>query len=120
MERDLAPIRMREYPTLAWRISSVVLIGSLVVAVVMYAATVLAHAQSGVCTLWPAMKESFAKSYDELPIGGGVINQQQIVTVMASPDGSTFTIVIVNSNGLACAVIAGTGWNPGVLPTKGM
>ncbi len=30
MDRDLSPLRYREHPTLAWRISSVVLIGCLI------------------------------------------------------------------------------------------
>jgi len=72
---------------------------------------------AAVCMPWADLKPRVAKAWHEFPIDVGVINAQTVVEIMASPDGATFTVVIVDAAGRACAILSGTGWE-GVEPTK--
>lgn len=51
-----------------------------------------------------------AQKFAERPVAGGKTGDGNAVTVFASPDGATFTVVMVAPSGLACAMTAGSGW----------
>jgi hypothetical protein len=70
------------------------------------------------CMQWPAMEELLADAFGEVPIGGGVINGQTILQIVAGPDGRSFTVVVVDTSGQACTILFGTGWEPGKNPAK--
>lgn len=72
-----------------------------------------------ICMQWPAMKAFLAKRYGEVPAGGGQINGTAVAQVLTSPDGSSWTIVIVNANGQSCALTAGKNWEPVRVEGKG-
>lgn len=70
------------------------------------------------CGPWDAMKEKLASRYGEVPIGGGVVDGSTMLQVLASPDGSTWTLVTIDTAGMACLKGTGTGWEQGVLPAR--
>lgn len=70
------------------------------------------------CMPWPVLKQILADTFAEVPIGGGVLNGQAILEVAVSPNGRSFTIVVVDTSGEACPVLYGTGWEPGATPSK--
>lgn len=54
------------------------------------------------------------------PIGGGALDDGHAALVLASPDGSRWSILMMQaSTGAGCVVLAGSDWDPGVLPDKG-
>jgi len=54
------------------------------------------------------------------PIGGGAVDEGHAVLVLASPDGTRWSILMLQaSTGAGCVVLAGSDWDPGVLPGKG-
>lgn len=87
----------------------------LVLAAVLFACTGNARAQ-GLCAPWSVLQKRFAERFAEVPIGGGLVNANTMATVLASPDGASWTIVIVDARGLACAIASGKGWEPGKNP----
>lgn len=56
------------------------------------------------------------KDYHEVEVGGGIVSQEHVFVVYASPDGETWTVLAVGTNGTACVVGAGRYWFPGALP----
>lgn len=76
------------------------------------------YARAEQCTSWPVLKKVLAEQWGEVPIGGGLVNRDVVVQVLASPDGETFSIVEINKQGVACTVAAGFGWEPGKNPPK--
>lgn len=54
------------------------------------------------------------------PIGGGALDKGHAALVLASPDGSRWSIVMMQARtGAGCVVLAGSDWDPGVLPDEG-
>lgn len=71
-----------------------------------------ALSQVGPCGPWKELRAKLGRDFRETPVAGGLINQQLVLFVLASPDGKTFSIVTVTSNGLACILATGTNWEP--------
>ncbi len=86
----------------------------LVVAACLCAST--ATAQQPQCGPWAVIQGSLKERYKEVPIGGGVVNDGMVVTVLAAIDGKTFSILTVNKQGVACFIASGTDYDPGLLP----
>lgn len=107
---------MRGMHSLRAALLATALVGGMAAAVMMIT-TRPAPAQS-VCARWDDMRKGFEQRYGEVPIGGGQVDATRILTVLASPDGETFTILIITNGGMACAMVSGMGWNPGTLPVK--
>ena len=57
-----------------------------------------------------------AKKYKEHPVALGVTNNGGLVEVLQSADGSTWSILASNPQGLACLVAAGEGWKMRIAP----
>lgn len=79
-----------------------------------------ANAQTSVsCAPWSQVKARFADRFHEVPVSGGVAGGGNfILQVIASPDGATFTVFMIDRLGIACAMASGTGWEPGSNPVQ--
>jgi len=44
---------------------------------------------------------------------GGQVDDNRIVVVMATPDGSSWSMVSIDTNGVACLIAAGSNWDDG-------
>ena len=51
-----------------------------------------------------------AKKYQEAPVAIGVTSSGGLVEVLSSGDGTTWTIIVSNPNGVSCLIAAGEGW----------
>jgi hypothetical protein len=52
----------------------------------------------------------FSKVYKETPVAGGLTRDGRLIEILSTGDGSTWTIVISESNGDTCVIMAGEGW----------
>ena len=62
------------------------------------------------CDLRGRLLAQLAERYRETPIALGVDSRGRLIEVLASPDGSTWTIVVTSPQGHSCMVTAGEGW----------
>ncbi len=51
-----------------------------------------------------------AKKYGEAPVAIGVTNKGDLIEVLTTGDGNTWTIIVSMPNGQSCMVAAGEGW----------
>ncbi len=51
-----------------------------------------------------------AKKFGEAPVALGVTNKGNLVEVLTTGDGNTWTIIVSQPNGTSCMVAAGEGW----------
>lgn len=51
-----------------------------------------------------------AANYQEAPVAAGLSGRGALVEVLASPDGTTWTILVTAPGGRTCVVGAGEGW----------
>lgn len=51
-----------------------------------------------------------SKKFKEAPVSIGLANNGGLLEVLASPDGSTWTVIITRPNGVTCLVAAGESW----------
>lgn len=77
-----------------------------------------AQAQGRICAPWTEYATFLEERYGETSIGGGVVTERVVVQVLASAGGQSFTIVVIQSNGIACLIATGRDWQPGVLPAE--
>ncbi len=56
------------------------------------------------------MLEWLAANFREAPVALGVTGGGDLVEVMASQDGQTWTIVVTSARGRSCLLAAGEGW----------
>ncbi len=56
------------------------------------------------------MLEWLAANFRETPVALGVTGGGDLVEVMASQDGQTWTIVVTSARGRTCLLAAGEGW----------
>lgn len=59
------------------------------------------------------------KDYNEVEVGGGLINEHGVIVTYASPEGETWTILAVGTEGVSCIVSSGEHWFVGSLPKAG-
>lgn len=79
-----------------------------------------AKAQPVTCFPFAQLRDGLKARYHETAIGGGIYSGgQSIVQVYASAEGATFTILAIQSDGLACVIAGGKDWQPGTLPVGG-
>jgi hypothetical protein len=69
-----------------------------------------ASSQVGPCGQWDEIQRHLGAQYLERQVAIGVVSETHVVVVLASPDGKTFSIIAINSNGWACYLAAGTDW----------
>lgn len=56
-----------------------------------------------------AIQAHLAERYGERPVGIGV-TAGQLVELLVRPDGTSWTILVIRTDGLACPVAAGEDW----------
>ena len=71
-----------------------------------------AAAQQIPCRPFPDMKRALVDQFQEREAAVGQINGQQIVVLFSSEGGKTWTMVTVNTGGMACVIGAGAHWTP--------
>ncbi len=62
-----------------------------------------------------------ARTYQEVPIAVGVIDQDRLVEVLSTDDRKTWTIIVSTPDGRSCLLANGEGWRqvPKVAATAG-
>lgn len=90
----------------------------MVVAIAMILVSAAALAQPRLCHEWPTLRDFLKEQYGEVPIGGGIVSAETIITVLASPEGRTFSIISIGKHGIACIESTGDDWDPGKLPAE--
>lgn len=85
------------------------LIAALGIACLFYAATGDAKAQDGTLTCGPLhMVEAVLKaSYKEVRVGSALVNETTVLLFYAAPEGKTFSILVLNPQGIACPFAGG-------------
>ena len=51
-----------------------------------------------------------ARTYQEVPIAVGVIDQDRLVEVLSTDDGKTWTLIVSSPDGRSCLLASGEGW----------
>lgn len=75
--------------------------------------TVTASAQNNIpCQPFAAMKAMLEGRFQEQEVATGVISNQQIFVLFASARGKTWTMLAVNTAGIACPMASGHDWTP--------
>lgn len=54
--------------------------------------------------------DKLGRNYQEAIVGQGVAHSGKLIEVFSTADGSTWTIVVTNPQGISCLVAAGEGW----------
>jgi hypothetical protein len=83
-------------------------------ALVLTALTVpMAAAEAGTpCSKRSDVIAELGKKYKEAPVAIGLASNGNLLEVLTSTDGSTWTIIQTAPTGIACMVAAGEGWQP--------
>lgn len=69
-----------------------------------------AAAQEPVCGPHATIAAALLQRYGEAPVGRGLAREGVLIEILASPDGSSWTMLAIGPRGIACAVDAGEGW----------
>ena len=56
------------------------------------------------------MLDWLAANFREIPIALGVTGGGDLVEILTSPTGNTWTIIVTNPRGRTCLLAAGEGW----------
>ena len=86
------------------------------VAAFLMAAPSVAGGQVAACDERRSLLDHLASRFGEVRIAWGVANGGQLVEVLSSDLGGTWTIIITGRDGIACLVAAGQNWRP-VVPS---
>lgn len=70
-----------------------------------------ARAQGQRCAPLGAIEKNLAEQHKEKRIGFGVVSAAEVLLIYATKDGSTFTVLTLNSQGIACLVSSGVDLN---------
>ena len=71
------------------------------------------------CQSLPEIREVLRTKYNEIEVGGGLVNETMIALLFASPSGETWTILHVLTNGCATPISSGTNWYHDRIPALG-
>ncbi len=69
-----------------------------------------AHAQTA-CMDAQTLNDRLVKTEHQTDVGGGRLTPKTILRLYASEDGKTFSVIIVNINGMACLMATGDGFD---------
>ena len=72
--------------------------------------TVPAFADHG-CMPQAKMTAELMRLYKERPVATGVSDGGRLLVIYKAPMGTTWTITLARSDGMACILAAGTGWH---------
>lgn len=89
--------------------------------VIWLASCVAALAAAPQCAGLAEVLAGLATNYGEATIWSGVLPNGQLLSIMANSDGSTWTALAVNPDGMACLLSSGPSWVQGdmLLPPAG-
>lgn len=62
------------------------------------------------CAPLPLMREFLKEKYNEVEVGGGLVNEKAVVLLFASPAGETWSLVSTGANGISCLLTEGENW----------
>ena len=62
-----------------------------------------------ICGDRAVLLSKLSEQYQEVPVGIGVANGN-LVELLTSRNGETFSIVVTKANGISCLIAAGDGW----------
>ncbi len=68
-----------------------------------------ATAQS-LCADRPSMLEQLRDGYDERPRARGLESQGQLVEILVSPEGQSWTVLLTRPDGITCIAASGRHW----------
>lgn len=63
--------------------------------------------------------EELQKQYTEIPRALGVAADGSVLELFATPDGTTWTLVVTLPNGMSRVVASGESWIDRIIPPKG-
>ena len=63
------------------------------------------------CLPRDALLEKLSQKYRETPIAVGLASNGQVVELMSSPGGLTWTLVVTTPSGISCLIASGRAWN---------
>jgi len=63
------------------------------------------------CMPRDALLEKLSRKYRETPIAAGLASNGQVVELMSSPGGLTWTLVVTTPSGISCLIASGQAWN---------
>ena len=63
-----------------------------------------------VCAPYESVRRALFEQHGEAVVGTGRDDRELVVQLFATPDGATWTLVIVRPDGLACLVASGQEW----------
>jgi len=66
--------------------------------------------ESESCRLRSEVISNLATNYGELPEGVGLTDAGNLIEILSTSDGSTWSIVVTTPDGLSCLVAAGEAW----------
>jgi hypothetical protein len=95
----------------AWIVLSLIALFAALCLMTLLLRPIQAHDQGAMCAPADKMFAYLADKYDEQPIGGGILSGGTKVVIAAAPDGATFTFVFLNTQGLACLMATGKGFD---------
>lgn len=72
-----------------------------------------------ICAKHADLVEKLKGEYNEVETDFGIVNDQAALVIFTSPEGETWTAVMVGSSGRSCVLSAGEHWSPGLLVQKG-
>lgn len=73
------------------------------------------------CVPFDALRSSLAENYEEQPASMGLMTGgAAFVQLFRTVDGSSWTLVVVDVNGMACALGVGTDWFDNEVKDKGI
>jgi hypothetical protein len=94
--------------------------GAAIILVAFFSTPTAAVAQaSPACAPRTELLAQLLKGYKEEPTALGLANDGSLIEVLTSEQGSTWTIMISQPNGVSCLVAAGEGWEEFERATKG-
>lgn len=69
------------------------------------------------CATRDSIATALSINYGEQPVSGGLQGDNRLVEIFVSEKDNTWTILVTETNGVACIVAAGTNWaKEGLLP----
>lgn len=73
-----------------------------------------AQADDVVCAERAIITERLAEDFEEMPTGGGVMTEEQLLEIWSSPETGTWTALMTFADGTSCIVGSGMNWHQGL------
>lgn len=63
-----------------------------------------------VCNKRETVLEHLAAKYKEAPVGMGLASNGAVLEILSSKEGTSWTIIATQANGISCVIAAGESW----------